>query len=165
MPRGMRRGQGVRSGRGWMHGKFQECGYRLTVPRQMILDELGTIDGHPSAEEIYHRVHRVHPNIGLTTVYRTLELLVQMGIVTKFDFGDGRARYELAESPDGKDHHHHLVCTGCHRVIDYTDFVDEELELLTRTQERLSEKFNFTIDNHMVRFYGLCGRCRRRKKS
>jgi len=116
---------------------------------------------HPSAEEIYLSVHKVYPAIGLTTVYRTLELLVQNGLVFKFDFGDGRARFELSENPQSIGHHHHLVCTGCGRIIDYTDFIDEEIELLKRTEKGLSKKHHFTIMNHLIQFYGLCDRCQK----
>jgi Fur family ferric uptake transcriptional regulator len=153
MPRGARRGPG------WWHGKFRDCGYRMTGPRQAILEVLHARDDHPSAEDIYLQVVQNHPNIGLTTVYRTLELLVQMGMVSKFDFGDKRSRYELEEGPEEKRHHHHLVCTSCHRVIDYTDFIDAELEFLRLTETGLSKKFAFKITNHMVRFYGLCDKC------
>ena len=144
----------------WWHGRFRGCGYRFTVPRQAILDELNKTLKHLSAEDVYLAVHKTCPNIGLTTVYRTLELLVQMGLVFKFDFGDGRARYELAEGPKGTRHHHHLVCTSCNRVVDYTDFIDEEVELLSKTEKGLSDKFNFKITNHLIQFYGLCDKCR-----
>jgi Fur family ferric uptake transcriptional regulator len=144
----------------WLHGKFKECGYRLTVPRQAILDVLNKTTEHLSAEDIYLKVQKVHPAIGLTTVYRTLELLVQTGTVFKFDFGDGRARYELSESPKGIGHHHHLVCSGCGRIIDYTDFIDEEVELLKRTEKGLSKKYNFKITSHMLQFHGRCGKCK-----
>ncbi|MEW6571415.1 MAG: Fur family transcriptional regulator [Nitrospirota bacterium] len=143
----------------WWHGKIKGCGYRLTAPRQAILDVLSKTSKHPSAEEVYLEVHKVYPAIGLTTVYRTLELLVQAGMVYKFDFGDGRARYELSEGPKNIGHHHHLVCTGCGRIIDYTDFIDEEIELLKRTEKGLSKKYNFRIKNHLIQFYGLCEKC------
>ncbi|HBR21240.1 MAG TPA: ferric uptake regulation protein [Nitrospiraceae bacterium] len=143
----------------WWHGKFRGCGYRLTVSRQAILDVLSKITEHPSAEEIYLEVHKVYPAIGLTTVYRTLELLVQAGLIFKFDFGDGRARYELSEGPKSIGHHHHLVCIGCGRIIDYTDFIDEEIELLRKTKKGLSKKYNFKITNHLIQFHGLCGKC------
>lgn len=148
----------------WLCGKLKDCGYRLTISREAILDILSKTYEHLSAEDIYLTVHKIYPNIGLTTVYRTLEILVQMGLVYKFDFGDGRARYELSESPQGKNHHHHLICTNCGRIIDYTDFVDEEVELLTRTEEGLSKKFNFKITNHLIQFYGLCSECQNKKK-
>jgi len=135
----------------------------MTVPRQAILDVLSRTSKHLSAENVYIAVHKIYPNVGLTTVYRTLELLVRMGLVFKFDFGDGRARYELSEGPKGAGHHHHLVCTNCGRVIDYTDFIDEEVELLNRTEKGLSKKYNFDITNHLIQFYGLCEGCRSKK--
>jgi Fur family ferric uptake transcriptional regulator len=145
----------------WCFKRFKECGYRLTVSREAILDTLSKTSKHLSAEDIYFTVHKKYPNIGLTTVYRTLELLVQSGLIFKFDFGDGRARYELSEGLHNKPHHHHLVCTNCSRVIDYTDFIDEEIELLNRTEKELSKKFNFKITNHLIQFYGLCDKCQK----
>ena len=97
----------------WWHGRFRGCGYRITMPRQAILDILSKTLKHLSAEEVYLAVRKVYPAIGLTTVYRTLEILVQMGVVFKFDFGDSRARYELSKGPKGIKHHHQLVCTSC----------------------------------------------------
>jgi len=147
----------------WLQGKFRGCGYRLTVPRQIILDVLSKTSKHLSAEDIYHAVHREYPAIGLTTVYRTLELLIQMGLVFKFDFGDRRARYELSEGPKSIGHHHHLVCTDCGRIVDYTDFIDEEIDLLKKTEKGLAKKYNFTITNHLIQFYGLCDKCKNKK--
>jgi Fur family ferric uptake transcriptional regulator len=144
----------------WLQGKFRGCGYRLTVPRQAILDVLSKTIKHLSAEDIYLEVHKVYPAIGLTTVYRTLELLVRTGLVFKFDFGDGRARYELSEGPKSIGHHHHLVCTGCGRIVDYTDFINEEIELLKQTEKGLSRKYKFKITNHLIQFYGLCDKCK-----
>ena len=143
----------------WWHGKFRGCGYRITAGREAILDALSKSDKHLSAEDIYMKVHPKYPNIGLTTIYRTLDVLVQLGLVFKFDFGDKRARYELAEGPKGAHHHHHLVCTKCRRVLDYTDFIDEEVELLNQTEKGLSKKYNFKITNHLIQFYGLCSNC------
>lgn len=156
----MPRGNGT--GPPWWHGRFRGCGYRMTVPRQAILDVLSRTSKHLSAEDVYMAVHKIYPNVGLTTVYRTLELLVQVRLVFKFDFGDGRARYELSEGPKGARHHHHLVCTSCSRVIDYTDFIDEEVELLSQTEKGLSKKYNFEITNHLIQFYGLCNECKKR---
>ena len=146
----------------WWHGRFRGCGYRITVGRQAILDVLNRSDKHLSTEDIYIKVHSAYPAIGLTTVYRTLEILVNMGLVFKFDFGDGRARYELAEGSRAK-HHHHLVCTNCNRVIDYADFIDDEVELLQKTEKGLSKKYNFKITSHLIQFYGLCDKCAKKK--
>ncbi len=143
----------------WWHGKFRGGGYRITMPRQIILQVLDESKKHLSAEEIYLKVHQIYPAIGLTTVYRTLELLVKMGLVFKFDFGDGRARYELSKDDKDSNHHHHLICTGCGRVIDYDDFIDEEIELIKKTERELSKKHGFKIRNHIIQFYGLCKEC------
>jgi len=143
----------------WWQGKFRGCGYRITLGREAILDVLSKAEKHLSAEDIYMKVHPTHSNIGLTTIYRTLDILVNLGLVFKFDFGDGRARYELAEGPKKNNHHHHLVCTSCNRVIDYTDFIDEEIKLLQETEKGLSRKYNFKISNHLIQFYGLCNKC------
>ena len=164
MPRGYGRGNRNGFGPPWWHGRFRGCGYRLTVPREAILEMLSKTSKHLSAEEIYISVHKITPHVGLTTVYRTLEILVSMGLVHKFDFGDGRARYELAVGPKGFMHHHHLVCTDCGRVVDYTDFIDEEKELLSRTERGLEKKYNFKILNHLIQFYGLCDKCKGNKK-
>jgi len=153
MPGGMGRG------RGWGRDQFAGGGYRLTVPRQIILDVLADTTKHPSAEEIYITVHKKYPLIGLATVYRTLELLVQLGLIFKFDFGDGKARYELIQGSK-EDHHHHLVCTRCKRIVNYTEFIDDEVELLKKTEKGLSKKYNFKINNHIIQFYGLCDKCR-----
>jgi Fur family ferric uptake transcriptional regulator len=144
----------------WCHGRVKDCGYRMTLGREATLDVLSKSDEHLSAEDIYMRVHKIYPSIGLTSIYRTLDILTNIGLVNKFDFGHGRAKYELAEGSRGKTHHHHLVCTGCARVIDYTDFIDEEVALLKKTEEGLSRKYNFRITNHFIQFYGLCDNCK-----
>ncbi len=142
----------------WWHHTFRGYGYRITAPREAILDLLGITQRHMSAEEIYFTLHKKYPGIGLTTVYRTLSLLEQMGLVHKFEFGDGRARYELAQGPKVK-HHHHLVCIRCGRVINYDEFVDEELKLMKSVQDALEKKYSFKIKTHQLCFYGLCSKC------
>ena len=139
---------------------FKKKGLRLTVPRKVILDMLCKTDEHPSAEEIYFSVHKNHPNIGLTTVYRTLELLMSWGIVHKFDFGEGKSRYELIDHPKGLGHHHHLICANCKKIVNYTDFVEEEMKLIAKLEKRLSKKHDFIINNHVIEFYGYCNDCK-----
>ena len=148
-----------RKGRAWWHGKFRGYGYKVTTGREIVLGILAGSEKHLSAEEIYIKAHATNPAIGMTTVYRTLDILTEMRLVNKFDFGDGRARFELTEGPKGTMHHHHLVCTSCNKVIDYTDFIDEEVELLTRTEKGLTGKYNFKISHHLLQFYGLCENC------
>jgi Fur family ferric uptake transcriptional regulator len=144
----------------WWKGTFRGRGYRLTIPRQAILEVLGKAEKHLSAEDVYLKVHKIYPNIGLTTVYRTLEILVQMGVISRFDFGDGRARYELVEGPE-KEHHHHLICVKCKRVINYSEFMEAEKEFLKQVEKGLSKKYNFIIKNHVIQFYGLCDKCKK----
>jgi len=144
--------------------KLKNCGYRATAGRKAVLDVLTNTEGHLSAEDIYLKVHLTYPSIGLASVYRTLEILVNVGTVYKFDFKDRKARYELAEGPGGKRHHHHLICTACSQVIDYKDFSPEELGLLKRVEEGLYKRYDFKITNHFIQFYGICAECNNRKE-
>ena len=145
-------------GAGW-HGRFHGCGRRMTGPRQSILQVLRQSKDHLSAEEIYMKAHKICPSCGLTTIYRTLDLLVQMGMVTKFDFGDKRSRYELQGEHSNKTHHHHLVCRLCNRIIDYSDFIQEEVEFLKKVEEGLARKYRFKVEDHEIGFRGLCEKC------
>lgn len=139
--------------------ELSENGHRLTKPRIIILEALVNSTDHPSAEDIYFTVHGKCHKIGLTTVYRTLDLLVSWGFVHKFDFGDGKARYEFIDNPNGLGHHHHLICRSCKKIINYNDFLDEEIKLVKKTEKSLSKKYNFTIDTHNIEFYGTCEEC------
>ncbi|MBN2755350.1 MAG: transcriptional repressor [Candidatus Goldbacteria bacterium] len=145
------------NGQGRLHGRFKGCGFKMTLARQAVLDVLSDSKEHLSAEEIFILAKKKNPDIGLTTIYRTTEILSQQGFLYRFDFGDKRARFELADSSKG--HHHHLVCTSCNRVIDYDDFIDEEVKLLKETEAKLSKKYNFKIENHVIQFYGKCEKC------
>ncbi len=139
-------------------GRLQGSGYRFTKPREMILEVLSSSKEHLSAESIFLRVHKNYPNIGLTTVYRNLEILVDMGAVSKLHFGDGKASYEFSRQGE-KEHHHHLVCQSCHKVIDYVDFMKEEKEFLEKIEKGLSRKYKFKIQDHVIHFHGLCQTC------
>ncbi|MEW5692915.1 MAG: transcriptional repressor [Candidatus Hydrogenedentota bacterium] len=140
-------------------GMFRGYGRRITVPRQKILSVLNSTDKHLTAEEIYFKVYQEYPTIGLTTVYRTLELLAKMGVINKFDIGDGKARFELAGDDKKEKHHHHLICNSCHRIIDYHEFADEEKDLIEKTEKALSKTYDFKIHGHLINFYGLCKYC------
>lgn len=146
-------------GRPWWHVKLRTWGYRVTVPREAVIELLNWSKKHPSADDIYFTVHRTYPTIGLTTVYRTLELLEQMGIIRKLVFGDGRSRYEISDGPRWR-YHQHLFCTKCGRVTDYMDFATEEDKLLKKIAAVLSKKYKFKIKAHQLHFYGVCKKCR-----
>ncbi|MCD6083662.1 transcriptional repressor [Candidatus Aerophobetes bacterium] len=143
---------------GWCYGKLRRKGFRLTSPRQAILDVLAQNPRHLSAEEVFLLTHKSHPGIGLATVYRTLNLLTQVGIIRKFDFGDGRSRYELTAEEE-EEHHHHLVCIRCGRIINYSDFMEKEKKFIKDLEAELSKKYQFKINSHQIYFYGLCKEC------
>lgn len=132
-------------------------GFRMTLPRRVILEYLAGTDDHLLAKDIYRGINKKHPDIGLTTVYRTLDLLVKMGLINKFEFGEGQSRYELTW--DLKEHHHHLVCLGCGKIIDYNDFIEDEIKFFGKIEKSLSRKYKFAIQNHEVYFYGRCQGC------
>ncbi len=135
------------------------AGHRVTGTRETVLEILSQTPHHLTAEEIYLRALNLKPSIGLTTVYRTLEMFVRLGVAQKFDVGDGKARYELLENPAKKDHHHHLICVQCKKIVDYADFVHEENELMDKTEAALERRYQFKIMNHSIHFYGLCLDC------
>ena len=132
---------------------------RWTMPREAILKLLSKSSKHMSAKEIYASLYEAYPGMGLTTVYRTLDLLARMGVVTKLTLGDGQSRYEF-KSSEKSDHHHHLICTHCGKIIDYSEFLDEELRLVKKTEERLAKKYDFTINDHNIEFLGICSECK-----
>jgi len=142
--------------------KHQKKGYfcRWTAPRKAILNLLRRTSKHMSAKEIHAELFPLYPGIGLTTVYRTLDLLVRMGLIDRLAFGTGESRFEY-KAPLDKSHHHHLVCTSCGRIIDYRDFIDEEKVLIAKTESMLTRKYDFRIDSHDITFFGLCDRCRK----
>jgi Fur family ferric uptake transcriptional regulator len=144
-------------------GKWQNRlrghGARWTAPRRAVVDLLSQTKKHMSAKEVYASLHRMYPGMGLTTVYRTLDLLVRMGLLNRLSFGTGESRYEF-KSGEKDAHHHHLICVNCGKIVDYRDFVDEELQLVRKTEESLARKHGFRIMDHNVEFYGLCPQCR-----
>jgi len=149
-----------RRGSPWLKERLASEGFRSTASRKIITDVLARTSRHLSAEEIYFIVRGINPSIGFATIYRTLDLLTRMGIVQKFDFGEGKARYELVGNPQKDFHHHHLVCTRCKKIIDYTNFLEDEKELIKKTEEALSAKHGFEIKSHIIHFYGICGECK-----
>lgn len=123
-------------------------GYRLTNQRRIIVRELEE-GRHLSAEDLYERVKETHPEVGLSTVYRTLDLLHDLGIARKEDFGEGYSRYELATERM----HHHARCEECGRVI---EFNEELMEYLALQVER---ETGFVTDWHEITLHGRCEEC------
>ena len=130
--------------------KISEQGYRLTPQRMMILAAIENNDAHISAEEIYTQVIAKYPNVNISTVYRTLELLKRLGLVTETDLGGGRVRYHSAE----KGHHHHLVCRQCGAIID----LDESV--LSSVKNVLLREYGFIADLRHLAIFGHCANCK-----
>jgi len=132
---------------------LKENGYKLTPQRRATLEVLLNNQGeHLSTEEIYTKVRKTHPEIGLATVYRTMLLLEELGLLIKHNFEDGRNRYELSH-PDEDHDHHHLICLKCGRVSEV------EEDLLGSLEEIIVKKHGFQVINHKVKFYGHCKNC------
>jgi len=130
-------------------GRLSKQGYRLTPQRIMILSAIENSNNHISAEEIYAQIVAKYPNVNISTVYRTLELLKRLGLVTETDLGEGRVRYHPAE----KGHHHHLVCRECGAIID----LDESL--LAPLKSALLQEYKFVADLRHLAILGRCVNC------
>lgn len=137
-----------------MESKLKEEGYKLTTQRKAILNLLiEHSDKHLSPDEIYELVKKVYPQMGLATVYRTLLLFEKLGLIYKSNFEDGFSRYEVNTHKD--DHrHHHLICTQCGNVEEVHE------DLLENLEEEILKKNDFIVQDHRVKFYGLCKNCR-----
>lgn len=138
---------------GNLKDSLKEKGYKLTPQRRATLDTIIENKGeHLSTEEIYDKVKMKCPEIGLATVYRTLQLLDELEIISKNNFDDGCIRYELNTHSD--DHqHHHLICVKCGIVVEV------EVDLMETLEEEIESSYDFKIKDHKVKFFGLCSKC------
>ncbi|MFD1360619.1 ferric iron uptake transcriptional regulator [Lentibacillus salinarum] len=127
--------------------------YKLTPQREATVRVLlEREDDHLSAEDIYLLVKEKAPEIGLATVYRTLELLSELKIVDKINFGDGVSRYDLRK--EGAEHfHHHLVCTECGSVEEIIE------DLLGDVEKIVETNWSFQVKDHRLTFHGICKQC------
>jgi len=135
------------------HVTLQEKGHRLTPQRMLVIEALHSADRHISAEEIYVQLHSRYPYANISTVYRTLELLKKLNLVTETNFGEGYVRYHVAE----KGHHHHLVCHSCGKVIDL------EESALHPLKDTLLREYSFDADLRHLAISGECSQCRRKR--
>ncbi|PAB61408.1 transcriptional repressor [Anaeromicrobium sediminis] len=133
--------------------RLKEKGYKLTPQRRATLDTIIENKGkHLSTEEIYDIVKEKCPEIGLATVYRTLQLLDELDIISKINLDDGCSRYELNDDDDNHQHHH-LICTKCGAIIEVG------VDLLDELESEIERNYNFTISDHKVKFFGHCSKC------
>ncbi|MBL0931947.1 MAG: transcriptional repressor [Alphaproteobacteria bacterium] len=122
-----------------------EKGLKMTGQRRVIAKVLSDADDHPDVEQVYRRAAAIDPRISIATVYRTVKLFEEANILTKLDFGDGRARYE--EAPE--EHHDHLIDVKSGRVI---EFHNEEIEQL---QAEIARKLGYKLIGHRLELYGV----------
>jgi Fur family transcriptional regulator, ferric uptake regulator len=120
-------------------------GLRMTDQRRTIARVLEAAEDHPDVEELHARAVAVDPRISIATVYRTVKLFEESGILDKHEFGDGRARYETAD----RDHHDHLIDMNSGEVI---EFVDPEIEEL---QDRIAARLGYQLKGHRLELYGV----------
>ena len=137
---------------GHAHATLERDGYRLSTPRSAVVETLADLGSSVTAKEIADRLRERGEEVGVASIYRTLELLDRLHLARRVDAAEGVARYEPVD-PSGE-HHHHLVCERCGEV---TAFEDTELE---RTIERLAARVDFAIDAHDVTLRGACPECR-----
>ena len=124
----------------------QKClskGVKLTEQRRVIAQVMSQSSDHPDVDELYNRVSKIDPKISIATVYRTVKLFEEAGILTKHDFKTGKARYEL------NDDHNHLIDIKTGEII---EFVDEEINIL---QKKIAEKYGYNLVDHRLELYGV----------
>ena len=124
--------------------RCEQKSLRMTSQRKIIAQVLEDTADHPDVEELYTRASKIDPTISIATVYRTVKLFDEAGILDKLEFGDGRARYEDAE----RDHHDHLIDINSGSVI---EFVDSDIEKL---QEKIANKLGYKLMGHKLELYG-----------
>jgi len=125
-------------------------GYKLTPQRRAVIKTIAFTQDHLTPADIYEKVQKKHPNIGLVTVYRTLEILTKLGFICKVH-AEGNCRSYLMRRPS--EHHHHLICSDCGVVVDFANCD------LVKLERRLTRESGFRIGSHLLEFTGLCQNC------
>jgi len=131
---------------------LQRAGLRRTGQRDLILETFLRTEEHLTSEDLYRLVQREDPTVGHTTVYRTLKLLTDAGLAREVRFGDNKTYYEHHYNHE---HHDHMICTECGRVI---EFYSAEIEAL---QDEMADNFGFLPTHHSLRIWGLCRDCQK----
>ena len=140
---------------------LREKGLKVTSQRLMVLNILSAHgDEHLTVEEIYDLAKEESPEIGLATIYRTVQVLLELHVIEKVTFDDGFARYELNGEETGSGHrHHHAICTQCGKVYSL------ETDLLDTLEKQVFESLGFEVTDHEVKPYGLRSACRRKAQN
>ena len=137
---------------------LQKEGYKLTTQRRDILKAIiNNNHEHLSSEDVFSIVSKENPEIGIATVYRTLQLFEKLNIVYKINFDDGLTRYEINLGTENH-HHHHLICLKCGKVREV------QMDLLESLESEIENEENFKIVDHNVKFHGYCYECTRNER-
>jgi len=131
---------------------LRQNGFKLTPQRQAVLKVLSSSQEHLTPADIYEKVQPECPGIGLVTIYRFLQLLTELNLVCEVHADNTSRRYLIRREPE---HHHHLICSGCGAVVEFTDCDLGELG------QRLSHETGFEIENHLLEFVGRCRICQK----
>jgi Fur family ferric uptake transcriptional regulator len=134
---------------------IRDAGLRRTDQRDLILNIFLSTEEHVTSEDLYGLVHKIDPDVGLTTIYRTLKLLTEAGLAREVRFGDGKTYYEHHYNHE---HHDHMICIECGMVI---EFMSPEIEAL---QDLMASNFGFKPTHHSLRLWGLCANCQQTAK-
>jgi Fur family ferric uptake transcriptional regulator len=132
--------------------QIERRGLKHSRQRERIAEAFFGVEGHVTIEDLVQRARKEDPRISVATVYRTMKLLVEFGLASARQFGDGQTRYEPSA---GRAHHDHLICTSCGAIV---EFSNERIETL---QETVARRHGFEVESHKLELYGRCARCRR----
>ena len=135
---------------------LRQRGYKLTPQRRQVINAIALSHEHLTPAAIYEKVHQQHPGIGRVTIYRTLDILTELGLICEVH-AEGSCHSYLLRRP--AEHHHHLICADCGAVVDFTSCDLSQLE------HKLSQKTGFDINDHLLEFSGLCPDCRKTAKA
>ena len=133
---------------------LSSVGLRMTSQRALILDIINRGGGHLDADEVYRQARQRQPNLSLSTVYRNLHTLKELGLIQELHFNESHHHYEVKPSTE----HQHLVCLGCGKVIEF------ECGLCSEMKQEIARKEGFEVTGAEVQITGYCSRCRRKKK-
>ena len=138
---------------------LKEKDLRLTPQREAVLRILlQGKDEHLTAEDIYDRTRDEYPDIGLATIYRTVELFEELGLVSRLEFGSGGCRYEFSLDQHGH-YHHHLICLDCGTIFEFNE------DLLENLEDTIGRESGFQVVDHSLRFFGYCQKCQAKRHS
>ena len=132
-----------------IHSVMRQHGYKLTPQRRAVIQVVTSSNDHLTPNDIFEKILWIYPTTGLVTIYRTLEILAELGLICEVHSGGSCRSYAMGS----QQHHHHLICSGCGTVVDFSGHYLDGLE------KDLSEESGFRIDGHLLEFIGLCRQC------